>query len=358
MAPLQLTDEALERVEALATADASAELIREGLEALPADQREAVLARVLEEQDYAEIASRARTSESVGPQARLARPGRPALTTGGPMTDFVDDLEAELLAAARRRRTPPPARAAGSAAPGARPRRRARRVRLHRPRRRPEPERQVTKPQLPVQTGLPVAGEARVVRQGAEGRARAAGHGQLRAAAPSADRRRRRRRLAPPIARTTRDRTRRVGHLGVVPTGAVLDCARAPARASGSASLRRRTRRAASRWRVRAGKAFALVEEPDGARLIGARSRRPDAGRAHPAARSPPGGQGDTVDDLFVGLRRGPGNLELERRTAKVAVINFSRLQGPRGARAVRLRARLGSRWRRPRPRRRARSRS
>ena len=65
MAPLQLTDEALERVEALATADASAALIREGLEALPADQREAVLARVLEEQDYAEIASHARTSESV-----------------------------------------------------------------------------------------------------------------------------------------------------------------------------------------------------------------------------------------------------------------------------------------------------
>jgi RNA polymerase sigma factor (sigma-70 family) len=65
MAPLQLTDEALERVEALATADASAQLLREGLAALPGDQREAVLARVLEEQDYAEIASNARTSESV-----------------------------------------------------------------------------------------------------------------------------------------------------------------------------------------------------------------------------------------------------------------------------------------------------
>ena len=38
---------------------------REGLEALPADQREAVLARVLDEQDYAEIAATARTSESV-----------------------------------------------------------------------------------------------------------------------------------------------------------------------------------------------------------------------------------------------------------------------------------------------------
>ena len=65
MAPLTLTDEALERVEALATADASAQFLREGLEALPADQREAVLARVLDEQDYAEIAATARTSESV-----------------------------------------------------------------------------------------------------------------------------------------------------------------------------------------------------------------------------------------------------------------------------------------------------
>jgi RNA polymerase sigma-70 factor (ECF subfamily) len=65
MAPLTLTDEALERVEALATADASAQLLKEGLDALPADQRDAVLARVLEEQDYAEIAATARTSESV-----------------------------------------------------------------------------------------------------------------------------------------------------------------------------------------------------------------------------------------------------------------------------------------------------
>jgi RNA polymerase sigma-70 factor (ECF subfamily) len=65
MAPLTLTDEALERVEALATADASAALIREGLAKLPADQRDAVVARVLEEQEYAEIASNAHTSESV-----------------------------------------------------------------------------------------------------------------------------------------------------------------------------------------------------------------------------------------------------------------------------------------------------
>ncbi len=65
MAPLTLTDEALERVEALAAADASAQVLQEGLAALPEDQREAVLARVLDEREYAEIASAARTSESV-----------------------------------------------------------------------------------------------------------------------------------------------------------------------------------------------------------------------------------------------------------------------------------------------------
>jgi RNA polymerase sigma-70 factor, ECF subfamily len=65
MAPLTLTDDALERVEALATADASARVLHEGLAALSQAQREAVLARVLDEQDYAEIARRTRTSESV-----------------------------------------------------------------------------------------------------------------------------------------------------------------------------------------------------------------------------------------------------------------------------------------------------
>jgi len=65
MAPITLTDAALERVESLADADASARVLREGLAALPADQRDAVVARVLDEQDYAEIATSARTSESV-----------------------------------------------------------------------------------------------------------------------------------------------------------------------------------------------------------------------------------------------------------------------------------------------------
>jgi RNA polymerase sigma-70 factor (ECF subfamily) len=65
MAPLTLADEAIERIEALASADASAAVLHEGLAALPADQRDAVLARVLDEREYAEIAVAARTSESV-----------------------------------------------------------------------------------------------------------------------------------------------------------------------------------------------------------------------------------------------------------------------------------------------------
>jgi len=65
MSPIALTDEGLERVEALATADATSPLLREGLRALPADQREAVLARVLDEDEYGAIARRASTSEAV-----------------------------------------------------------------------------------------------------------------------------------------------------------------------------------------------------------------------------------------------------------------------------------------------------
>jgi RNA polymerase sigma-70 factor (ECF subfamily) len=65
MSPIALTDEGLERVEALATADASSQILQQGLKALPPDQREAVLARVLDEDEYADIATRAQTSESV-----------------------------------------------------------------------------------------------------------------------------------------------------------------------------------------------------------------------------------------------------------------------------------------------------
>jgi RNA polymerase sigma factor (sigma-70 family) len=65
MAPLDLTDAALERVEALAAMDSTAAALGEALASLPADQRSAVNARVLEEREYAEIALQARTSESV-----------------------------------------------------------------------------------------------------------------------------------------------------------------------------------------------------------------------------------------------------------------------------------------------------
>jgi RNA polymerase sigma factor (sigma-70 family) len=60
MAPLELTDEAVERIEALAGADATA-----ALAGLPPDQREAVQARILDEREYADIARATRTSEAV-----------------------------------------------------------------------------------------------------------------------------------------------------------------------------------------------------------------------------------------------------------------------------------------------------
>jgi RNA polymerase sigma factor (sigma-70 family) len=60
MAPLALTDEALERIEALAGDVATA-----ALDHLPPDQREAVRARILDEREYADIARTTRTSEAV-----------------------------------------------------------------------------------------------------------------------------------------------------------------------------------------------------------------------------------------------------------------------------------------------------
>ena len=65
MQAIPLSDESLERVEALAYADAASPILHQGLAALPPEQREAVLARVLDEDEYAEIARRAATSESV-----------------------------------------------------------------------------------------------------------------------------------------------------------------------------------------------------------------------------------------------------------------------------------------------------
>jgi RNA polymerase sigma-70 factor (ECF subfamily) len=61
MAPLELTDAALERVEAIASSDVALAALAE----LPDDQRAAVRARIVEERAYAEIAVSARTSESV-----------------------------------------------------------------------------------------------------------------------------------------------------------------------------------------------------------------------------------------------------------------------------------------------------
>jgi RNA polymerase sigma factor (sigma-70 family) len=57
--PLELTDELVERIEALGTT--ALELV----EALPADQRQAVRARVVEEREYADIAKDLRCSEAV-----------------------------------------------------------------------------------------------------------------------------------------------------------------------------------------------------------------------------------------------------------------------------------------------------
>jgi RNA polymerase sigma-70 factor (ECF subfamily) len=65
MAPLQLDDAALERVESLADAGATAAALASALAALPPDQRDAVRSRVLDEREYADIALTARTSESV-----------------------------------------------------------------------------------------------------------------------------------------------------------------------------------------------------------------------------------------------------------------------------------------------------
>jgi len=62
MAPLTLSDAALERIERVAGSEAA---IADALAALPADQRAAVTARVVDEQGYEEIAARAHTSASV-----------------------------------------------------------------------------------------------------------------------------------------------------------------------------------------------------------------------------------------------------------------------------------------------------
>jgi RNA polymerase sigma-70 factor (ECF subfamily) len=65
MEPLLLTDAAIERVEALAAAEATADALRAAMDALPPEQRFAVEARVIGEMGYPEIAVAARASEPV-----------------------------------------------------------------------------------------------------------------------------------------------------------------------------------------------------------------------------------------------------------------------------------------------------
>jgi RNA polymerase sigma factor (sigma-70 family) len=62
MAPIELEDEDLERIEARAGGQSG---VMELLEALPGDQRAAVRARILEERPYEEIARELRCSQSV-----------------------------------------------------------------------------------------------------------------------------------------------------------------------------------------------------------------------------------------------------------------------------------------------------
>jgi RNA polymerase sigma factor (sigma-70 family) len=62
MAPLDLTDAAIERIEALAGSDAA---LAQALADLPPDQRAVVQARVSDEREYDEIALAAHTSQSV-----------------------------------------------------------------------------------------------------------------------------------------------------------------------------------------------------------------------------------------------------------------------------------------------------
>lgn len=65
MPPRQLSDEDLVRVEELLDLDRRGGLALALVEGLPADQHEAIVARVLQERDYADIARELRCSEAV-----------------------------------------------------------------------------------------------------------------------------------------------------------------------------------------------------------------------------------------------------------------------------------------------------
>jgi RNA polymerase sigma-70 factor (ECF subfamily) len=80
MEPVNLDDEALERVEALADSQTSARIVRELLGRLPEEQREAVRLHVIDEEPYDEIASRLKCSNDVIRQ-RVSR-GLRALRVG------------------------------------------------------------------------------------------------------------------------------------------------------------------------------------------------------------------------------------------------------------------------------------
>lgn len=62
---LVLTDDALERVEELADAQRGAEVVKELLERLPLEQRDAVSAHILDDRPYRDIASDLATSQAV-----------------------------------------------------------------------------------------------------------------------------------------------------------------------------------------------------------------------------------------------------------------------------------------------------
>jgi RNA polymerase sigma-70 factor (ECF subfamily) len=63
--PLVLTDDMIERVEALADVGRSAELLNELLDQLPRDQHDALRSHILEERRYEEIASELECSQAV-----------------------------------------------------------------------------------------------------------------------------------------------------------------------------------------------------------------------------------------------------------------------------------------------------
>jgi RNA polymerase sigma-70 factor (ECF subfamily) len=69
---IRLDDAAIEQVEATASAELVRVQLREGFGALPADQRDAVVLRVLLDHDYAEVAQAAGVSEAVA-RKRVSR---------------------------------------------------------------------------------------------------------------------------------------------------------------------------------------------------------------------------------------------------------------------------------------------